>query len=458
MFDTYTSLIMLITVVGVAWALFRNQDTLHPLIFLMPVSAYMYGVRPLISDPVTLRSYFTLSELSLVQGINAAGVAALGLGCIVGSRGLRRDSTRMSLHAYTSDPRWRRRLRSMGLGLGIVAVLLYAYGLFNVGGFVEAYDSVKGGGRAASGYLRDFTLLSVPAVLLVFLGTRSPISWKDRIYITLFNTPLLLHGLLSARRGPTFIGIATLGIGWYYTRGKRPSIFSLGVAGGAVGLLLITLLTFRSEIYLGSSFLLGQGPGIEEVISQSVEKQSETSAGSEFVYGTYVLLQAHEEGDHYWGTRYLTYVFVRPIPGFIWPTKYQDVGMQSLLVNAGTLGQNADPEADMLREVPPGAAPGFVADLYVEFGYGAIVAAFLFGWLYGVLWRRALVRGGIWGIVYATSLVLSLYFVSQTVEAILFRFLVICVPTVFLWQYQARRYAPWAKMKATPTSVRLPSS
>ena len=417
-----------------------------------------YGIRPLLSDTSMLHSYFTLSELSLVQGINAAGVAALGLGCLVGSRALRRDAARQSLHAYASDPQWRRKLRSMGLGLGTIAVLLYAYGLSNVGGFVEAYDSVKGGGRAASGYLRDFTLLAIPAILLIFLGTRSPISWRDRLYIALFNAPLLLHGLLSARRGPTFMGIATLGIGWYYTRGKRPAILSLGVAGSAVGFLLVMLLTFRGEIYLGSSFLTGEGPSIEEVISRSVEKQSETSAGSEFVYGAYALLQAHEEGDHYWGTRYLTYVLVRPIPGFIWPTKYQDIGMQSLLVNAGTLGQSAQPQADVLREVPPGAAPGFVADLYVEFGYGAIVAAFFFGWLYGMLWRRALVQGGVWGVVYATSLVLSLYFVSQTVEAILFRFLVICIPTVFLWQYQARRYAPWAQMNATPNSIRLLSS
>jgi hypothetical protein len=342
----------------------------------------------------------------------------------------------------------------MGIGLGIIAVLLYAYGLSNVGGFFEAYNSVKGGGRAASGYLRDFTLLAIPAILLLFFGTRGRIATIHRLYIAIFSTPLLVHGLLSARRGPTFMGFATLGIGWYMSRGKRPSLLSVAVAGAAIGLLLTILLTFRGQIYLGSSFLSGEGPGIEEVISRSLDKQSETSAGSEFVYGTYAVLEAREDRDHYWGTRYLTYVFIRPIPGFLWPTKYQDVGMQSLLVNAGTLGSDADPNGDALQEVPPGAAPGFVADLYVEFAIGAMLAAFLFGWAYGWAWKRATTRGGIWSIIYATSAILSLYFVSQTIEAILFRFLVVCIPAVGLWQYHAYQFSRWHSASAKPGMIR----
>jgi hypothetical protein len=344
----------------------------------------------------------------------------------------------------------------MALLLGAVAVGLYAFGLSNVGGFVEAYDSVKGGGRASSGYLRDFTLLAIPAILLLFLNRRSYRSITFWASIALFNFPLLIHGLLSARRGPTFMGLATLAVGGYLSRNRRPSAISVILGGAGVGLLLLVLVTFRSEIYLGSSFLqVGEGPSLGEVVTRTIEQRSEADAGNEFVYGSYVVLQAREENDHYWGTRYLTYAFIRPIPGFLWPTKYQDVGMESLFVNAGTMGSSADPDSESTyTDAPAGAAPGFIGDLYVEFSWGAVVAAFFLGWLFGFFWRRALVRGGIWYVVHVCALVLSLYFVAQTFEAIFFRFLVITIPTVLLWYLFATYYAPYARPGTSVTDLR----
>jgi hypothetical protein len=371
-----------------------------------------------------------------------------------GSRGLQRSEHRIDLHSYLSTPEWRGKLRVMGITLGCVALALYAYGLFNVGGFVDAYDTAKGGGRAASGYLRDFTLLAVPATVLLFLGRHRKPSFTYWVGIGMLNTPLLVHGLLSARRGPTFMGIATLVVGWYLTRHRRPSIVSLLLGGTGVGLLLLVLVTFRGQIYLGSSFFSPGGPSAGEIVSRTLEARTETSSGSEFVYGSYAVLQAREEGDHYWGTRYLTYAFVRPIPGFLWPTKYQDVGMESLFVNAGTLGYSADPDAEKISaSVPAGAAPGFVGDLYVEFAWGAVVFIFFLGAGFGGLWRRALTRGGIWRVVHICGLVLSLYFVAQTFEAILVRFLVITVPTVVLWHSYANRYAPWARARISAADL-----
>ena len=233
-------------------------------------------------------------------------------------------------------------------------------------------------------------------------------------------------------------------IGWYLSRQRRPSLVTLIAGGAAVALLLLILVTFRSQIYIGSSFFSDDGPTTSEVLSQTVEKRSKTSPGNEFVYGSYIVLQASEEGDYYWGRRYLTYLFVRPIPSFVWPTKYRDVGMESLFVNAGTLGKNATPEAETTYvEVPDGAAPGFVGDFFVEFSWGAIPACFFVGWLFAFFWRRSVSRGGLCILVHACTLALSLYFISQTAEAFVIRFLVILVPTTVLWLMYSRRFAPW---------------
>jgi oligosaccharide repeat unit polymerase len=448
-FHGFTYAILFVAAGSVYYAVRHASDTLHPLAFMMPAAAYLYGFIPLNSEPDVLFGYFTLQELEFVQGMNAASLAAFALGGVFGSRGLRRSGQKMDLHSYIATRAWRSHLRTMGWMLGGIALMLYAYGLFNVGGFVDAYDQAKGGGRAASGYLRDFTLLAIPAILLLFLGRNRNQPWTHWVGILFLSSPLLVHGLLSARRGPTFMGIATLVVGWYLSRGKRPSLPTLLTGGAGVALLLLILVTFRSQIYIGSSFLTDQGPSTSEVLSRTLTKGEEASSGNEFVYGSYVALQVRDEGDYFWGQRYLTYVFVRPIPGFVWPTKYEDVGMESLFVNAGTLGKNADPDAEVTYvDVPDGAAPGFIGDLFIEFSWGAVPACFVIGWLFALLWRRSVVRGGLWTIIHACTLILSLYFVTQTVEAFLFRFLVILVPTSLFWIARSRRFAPWHHPKA----------
>ena len=445
-------------VAGVLWALRCTNDTLHPLFLLMPAAAYIYGFQPLQADLSALGDHLTAAELNYANRLNFFGVCALAFGSIMGSRNIQRDIHRVDLHSYLGTPAWRRRLQSMALILGSGALVLYIYGLANVGGFIEAYDSPKGGGRASSGYLRDFTLLSIPAVLLLYLSNDSISRWGQRFGLALLSTPLLIHGLLSARRGPTFMGITVLVIGWYLTRNKRPSVLTLASGGTAVGLLLLALVSFRGEIYIGSSLFLSP-PSMPDVVEKTLKSRSRTSMGNEFSYGSYIVAEAQREGDHYWGTRYLTYAFIRPIPGFLWPTKYEDVGMESLLVNAGTLGTSVDPSvASGEKDVPLGAAPGFIGDLYVEFSWGMLVATFLIGWGFAFFWRRSTTRGGIWLIIHACSLVLSLYLISQTVEAILFRFLVILIPTFFLWQYMSYHYAPWARAEVRPSDVHVASN
>ena len=439
LFQVFTGYIALLAVLGVLVAYAYYRDTLHPLLVLLPAASYIYVYMPVdLYASGALTRYLGFEELSMVQGFNAACLTALFLGCVAGSRGVRREEGKRDVHYLQLTPAWRRRLYVLSLVLGGIGLLLYFYQLSNVGGFISAYSRPKGGGTAASGYLRDFTILTLPAVILLFMS-RPHQSWRarDTALTVLFVLPQLGHGLLSARRGPTFMGIATLVVGWYLIRYERPALLTVLGGGVATAVLLLILVNFRGQIYLGSDFF-SQPPEVGSAIEQSIESNTEGSYGNTFIYGSQAVVLARDYEYQYWGARYLTYVFVRPIPSAIWPDKYRDVGMEAILFNTGVIQK--DVAAEALDTIPPGAAPGFAADFFVEFGWFAVFAIFGVGYVFGALWRYALVFGGVWTVIYGTTFALSLYFVSQSFGAFLFRFLEVAVVTYVAWRYFYRQH------------------
>jgi hypothetical protein len=103
-------------------------------------------------------------------------------------------------------------------------------------------------------------------------------------------------------------------------------------------------------------------------------------------------------------------------------------------VNAGlTLGD------DDLGGVAYGAAPGFAADLFAEFSWGAIGICLLVGYGYGAVWRRCVRVGGIWLILYLLMVAFSIFFALQTMEAILFRLAFTYIPVALAWRYYIAR-------------------
>ena len=71
-------------------------------------------------------------------------------------------------------------------------------------------------------------------------------------------------------------------------------------------------------------------------------------------------------------------------------------------------------------EIANGAAPGFVGDFWLEFGKGAPLAIAAVGWIYGKFWRRARTNPAIQP-VYIIFAALSIYLITQTIDAWLFR-------------------------------------
>jgi hypothetical protein len=285
---------------------------------------------------------------------------------------------------------------------------------------------VKGGGTAESGYLRDFFLLGIPAVALLQAGVRHRgLRRKETIGLLLVTIAILAHGILASRRGPTFNILAALIVTWYMARAMRPRLWAALMLGALGGFLLLFLVTFRGEIYLGTDFFSSGRFERAEITDSIGEMLVKSEYANEFIYGTSTVLFAKRTDMFYGGKRYFTVAFIRPIPRQIWPNKYEAVGMSSIEVNAGMplgfVGRFA--QLNLL-----GAAPGFVADLFLEFSWGALLASFVIGWIFGRAWRRAVTSRGAWLAFYVCLLAFSVHLIMQTGSQFLYKMLLTGVP------------------------------
>ena len=89
-----------------------------------------------------------------------------------------------------------------------------------------------------------------------------------------------------------------------------------------------------------------------------------------------------------------------------------------------------------------GSAPGIVADLFVELWWLAIPGMALLGWMYGFVWQKAVTRGGPWSSQYVILSALSIYLVMQTMEAVIFRSLLLSIPCWITWRWALRAPTP----------------
>jgi hypothetical protein len=418
-----------IALVSLWFAYRRSRDSFHPMIYLGLMLFFLYSYMPLslvLEDAEKLKTYLSVSQLEYVQTLNLLGVFCMCLGALVGSRNHRWHP--MHSLSWQLSPQTQIRLKRAAIVLGLIGLAGFSYGIANVGGLVAAYSRAYGGGTSASGYTREAFLLTVPALLWFMVShIQRPLSKLDWVAIALFATPLMMHGLLGARRGPTAMIIIALTVGWYLTRGKRPGLPRVVVGGLILGVLMLFLVSNRSSIYLGSDFALQQQP--TDYIG--------VYSGNEFVYGSGTILNADTLDRYFWGRRYFTIFFIRPIPRFLWPTKYDDA---SRILNIPNLEENLGTGSDTLTETlgwagSVGAAPGLIADMWIEFWWYSLLVMYALGWMYGTVWRKSVTIGGFWIPIYTFLMSLSVYLVMQTLEAMAFRFLLMTGASLAVWQY-----------------------
>ncbi|MBV9769706.1 MAG: hypothetical protein JOZ32_09065 [Bryobacterales bacterium] len=400
--------VVAVVALAVWYAYAGSKDVFHPLMFIGPMMAFMYAWMPLKLDTIGgLAGFFQRDQLDHVQWINFCGVICFVLGCL--SVGARLPIVR--LQEPQASPVT---LVLCGSVLGCIGLMAWVMTVIHgTGGDLTGYK----GGWDDSGYIRDASLLMFPAFLLIFSATlQQGFKLMHLSLLALFIAPSVLEAAFSARRGPTFMIAVVLTMGTYMSRRKRPSLLLTTGAGVTLGFLMLFLVSNRQNIYLGSDRELTTD------VTSIVEKPD---TGNEYIYGAGTILSAEQRNSFYWGWRYLAQVLIRPIPSSLWPTKYEDIGLPELMHNAGT----GEGFVETLGwDGAEGSAPGVVADLWVEFHWLNLPVLVMLGALYGYAWRKAQLEGGAWTAQYVIMAALSVYFVMQTMEAVIFRLLILSIP------------------------------
>jgi hypothetical protein len=429
-----------VIVLGVAiwYAYAGSGDVFHPLMFAGPMMVFIYAWMPYKLDAINgLAGFFQRDQLEYIQKINLSGVICFVLGCL--SVGARRPAQR------SPEPNVSPAILVVcATIMGSIATACWVVSVIHgTGGDLTGYR----GGWDDSGYIRDAAMLAYPAFLLILAAS---VQQGFRfIYVglmALFLAPPIIEAVFTARRGPTFMIAAALALGWFMHRRTRPALLAMAGAGALLGLLMLFLVSNRQNIYFGSD---------HEMTTDITDIVERPDAGNEYIYGAGTILSAEQRDAFYWGRRYLAEVFIRPIPSAVWPTKYEDVGLPELMRNAGT-GEGFSETVGW--EGAEGSAPGLVADLWVEFHWLNMPALFLIGMAYALAWRKAELKRGPWTAQYIIMVALSVYLVMQTMEAVVYRLLILSIPLHLVWRI-ARRSEDWVPARlhgpAEPTYLTL---
>ena len=424
MFELLLVATIAVILLGMIWAWDGAHDVFHPMIFIGSMLVFLYGWMPLkLLEKNGLDGFFQQDQLIFVQSMNLLGATAFVLGCMsIGCRGVRPEVASLNLTDETG-----RKLINGALVLGTIGLVAWIVSIVNVGGLIAAFNKPYSGGWDDNGYVRDASMLMFSAFTLILTATlKNRVRPVHLLSLALFLTPWLVQALFTARRGPTFLICTLVGMGWFLNRNRRPPLVATALGGLAVGYLVLFLVTNRGALFIGSDFEFTTD------VTSVVEKPD---TGNEFIYGAGSILSAEARDKFYWGRRYAAQILVRPVPSSVWPNKYADFGLPELMYNAGT----GEGFSDTLGwEGAFGSAPGLVADLWIEFRWLAIPVLWLIGRLYAWVWRNAVSQGQVWTSQYIMMSALSIYLVMQTMEAVIFRMLILSVPVWLVWRSALR--------------------
>lgn len=429
-----------------AWMLvdwFKTHDVFYPSVYLTPQLLYFnfaLAISGVMSNVERFEFYGggwgTLVEYQLVA--TAISVALL-LGIRVGA------SVRANKEIETGG-RSGMGLYAAGCFMGGIGALAWGLDVATVGGLTAAYGRAYGGGWSNIGYFREASLLGVAAAPMILLArSGKKMRLLDWGVILMAAGPLIIHGILGARRGPTFLALATILGGYLFIRRKKIPLVLVISGGLFVGALLLFLVANRDAIYIGSDKPLD--------FSFSKFEKSQTWEADEYILGDAMLRYSDKEGS-FFGLRVLTRLVVRIFPSALWPTKFDDaqrfMGLKTdFKVNAGV---PLDGIAGVVGWVPaPGSAPAFVGDLCLELGWLAPLASLAIGVMYGSAWKRSresLSRN----LMYLLLVAFSIYLVAQGIETWIFHWLFFGTPAAVLVYFSQGKLIKRGMSKVAPFS------
>jgi|688.fasta_scaffold03483_10 hypothetical protein len=425
-----------------AWlAYIKTRDPFHPAVILAPSLAFVYGFWPFsLNYNQGLQELLGSSNLVFVGSIYLFALLAFYAGLLrfPPSSALKRLR---QIRLYANNPfnlnlpkTARRRLFAVSIVLGFLGLLAYINIITNVGGLVSAYSQAKGGGVAGSGYVGEGVLLSFPAILLLGLSRQGlgRLRLTDISLALFIATPHLLQGLLGGRRGPLFLVLAVLFLARFFARGKLPSLGASLAGFISIGFIILLVASQRQDLYLGSGGEFSMARLFDLFITpEDLETNDYVAGASSVIINNYTK-------DFTWGRDHLVNLLIRPIPRQLWPSKYEDAAnIFGYRVVEG--GGDWEHFADVLGFAPPkGSAVGFLSDLYGNFSFGVFLAVFFLGWFLAVLWSRHRLRGGVWSVVFAEAMILSVYLPTQSFSAFYQRLLIMSAITILVFKFYVK--------------------
>jgi FtsH-binding integral membrane protein len=133
-----------------------SRDVFHPLIFIGPMLAFLYGWMPWkLLKSGGLFKFFDGEQLMFVQNLYLLGVLAFVVMCL--SVGVRLKEQKAEVARLSK--RVCQKLLICAVVVGGLGLTCWGITIHNVGGFVNAFSTSYAGGYDASGYVRDGSLL-----------------------------------------------------------------------------------------------------------------------------------------------------------------------------------------------------------------------------------------------------------------------------------------------------------
>lgn len=432
-------------IVGVAIRSFgKTRDPLSPAIIFAPMLLYMYAYSPLmLSRSEDLYEMLTARQLAYVQFLNLCGVTAFLAGCMAFGRlpwRLDKHTLNQSMQVDLA-PHGKQAIFRLACLLGLIGTGSFLYCVEYSGGWIKVFSQGKPYIGGPSGYVSEAQLLCFPAIVLLGLSLQGRrLKPRYLALVLFFALPHLTIATLGGRRGPAFMLIAVLALSYFLYRGVRPKLKVVIIGLVLTGMLMLFLVSNRRNIHLGSDF------DFESEAFVQALTVTESARGNEYAFAAGLILTTDYHFGYGFGRRYIFLLLVRPIPRAIWPTKYRDVGVEHWVTNPGTGGFTNSQWIEAVGYTPlRGSAGGFVADLYTDFWWFALVVLYYLGRLYARVWRGWVTKGGFYTLAYLQMLALSIFLPSQSLNAWGVRLLLLVVPTYILWRWLIvpvqRRYA-----------------
>jgi len=405
---------LLVGLLAIGIAFVRSHDPFHPLVIACPIALFFYFYMPvLLEREGQLTWYVTPEGLELAQGVFLTLLSAFCLGALLGAGDAR---WRPANRTHPLAPEAGERLFQAGFWIGMVGLAVWAVLIVAGGGFTEVYGTSYGGGELhPSGWVRETNNLYLVGLVLCLASGALAREGGHRYFVAaLLALPHVIHAILGARRGPTFVTAVLVYIGWNVFRNRRPSLLTSLAGGCVLGILMIFLVGNRNFIYFGTQEKLELDLGETYVFK--------FGPGNEYVVGSGLIVTADRRQQFGWGMSIIEQLVLRPIPKELLPNKY-DIVQKSNVTGADiatTIGWIA----------AEGSADTLFAQLFTEFSWWSAIVSLLIGWAYGWGWRRSIETPSVgWQVLYVLLAQGMLHLLAQDFWAMAVPFLLMFVPS-----------------------------